>query len=78
VYDELFTSVHGHLTDAVIDAKEWNDMLRLKGLKYNVDQIDEPGDQLSPFFDEFVHATDPSTDPPGQNQNQNDFDIGWR
>jgi hypothetical protein len=64
VYDELFTSVHGHLTDAVLDAQEWNDMLGLKGLEYNVDPIDEPGDQLPPFFDDFVHATDPSTNPP--------------
>jgi high mobility group AT-hook protein 2 len=64
VYNELFTSVHGHLTDAVFNAEEWNDMLRLKGLEYNVNPIDEPGDQLAPFFDEFVHVTDPLTDPP--------------
>jgi hypothetical protein len=63
VYDELFPFIHGHLTDAVFDAEEWNEMLRLKGLEYNVDPIDEP-DQLPPFFDEFVHATDPSTNPP--------------
>jgi hypothetical protein len=64
MYDELFTSVHGHLTDAVFDAKEWNEMLCFKGLEYNVDPVDEPGDQLPPFFDEFVNATNPSTDPP--------------
>jgi hypothetical protein len=64
VYDELFTSIHGHLTDAVFNAKKWNNMLSLKRLEYNVDPIDEPGDQLSPFFDEFVNATDPSTNPP--------------
>jgi hypothetical protein len=64
VYDELFTSVHGHLTDAVFDTEEWNDMLNLKGLEYNVDPIDEPGDQLPPFFDEFVNTTNPSTHPP--------------
>jgi hypothetical protein len=64
VYDELFTSLHGHLTDAVFNTEEWNDMLCLKGLEYNVDPVDEPGDQLPPFFDEFVNATDPSTDPP--------------
>jgi hypothetical protein len=64
VYDELYTSVHGHLTDALFDSEEWNDMLNLKRLEYNVDPINEPGYQLPPFFDKFVHATDPSTDPP--------------
>jgi hypothetical protein len=43
----------------VFDAEEWNDRL-----EYNVDPIDETGDQLPPFFDEFVHATNPSPDPP--------------
>ena len=63
VYDKLFTTVHGHLTDAVFDSEEWNEMLNLKGLEYNVDHLDDP-DRLPPFFDEFVDATDPSTDPP--------------
>jgi hypothetical protein len=64
VDNELFTSVRGHLIDAVFNVEEWNNMLNLKGLEYNVDPIDEPRDQLPPFFDEFVNATDPSTDPP--------------
>jgi hypothetical protein len=64
IYNELFTSVHGHLNNTVFDSKELNDMLNLKGLEYNVDPINEPGDQLPPFFDEFVNATGPSTDPP--------------
>jgi hypothetical protein len=63
VYNELFTSIHSHLADA-FNSEEWNDMLSLKRLEYNIDPIDEPGDELPPFFDEFVHATDPLTDPP--------------
>jgi hypothetical protein len=47
----------------VFDVEEWNNMLNLKGLEYNVEPIDEPGDQLPPFFDEFVNATNPLTNP---------------
>jgi hypothetical protein len=56
IYNELFTSVHSHLTDTVFDSKEWNNMLNLKSLEYNVDPINDPGDQLPPFSDEFVNG----------------------
>ena len=65
VYDELFTTVLGSLTDAVFDAEEWNALLQLKSLETYIDPPDAARDQL-PFrewFDDFVQDPDPSTEP---------------
>ena len=63
VYDELFATVHGTLSDSVFDAALWNDLLSLGGLELTLNPTDVHGDQVpfQEFYDDFVDLSDTST-----------------
>ena len=62
VYDELFTTVHGHLTEPLFNQETWTSLLRLGGLENTVDPEDCHGDLVPfhEFFDDIVEGADTS------------------
>jgi hypothetical protein len=62
VYDELFTTVVGDLTDRVFESEEWNSLFLINGEENLLDPRDvKHGTEPIPnFFDDFVEASDPT------------------
>lgn len=66
VYDELYQTVMGVLTDELFDAHSWNELLQLQGLEQSLD-LNDIHDDLAPFqdyFDDFVNADDDHSNDP--------------
>ena len=72
VYDELYSTVKGFLTDTVFDADTWNSILSLDGLENLVDERDRTNKSVmapaKDLYKRFVHnndataATEPMSD----------------
>jgi len=64
VFDELYHTVNGELSDESFDADLWNTLLTLQGLEKADDRTDVTGDEI-PFDDNFeeFNQSDPDPDP---------------
>ena len=81
VYDELFTTVYGNMTDKVFDQEEWTTLLMLHGEDNLLDPRDvRHGTEPFPsFYDDFVSDFDPTHHPrssvsEGEHEDDNDMD----
>ena len=65
VYDELFTTVQGQLTDDCFDRETWLTLLNLGGYDHNFDPDDLKGNKvpIQDFYDDFVPTPRPSRSP---------------
>ena len=59
MYDELFSTVQGSLTDAVFDRITWTKLLELNGLELTLDPADSRGTTVpfQEFYENFVDLT---------------------
>ena len=71
VYDELFSTVHGHLDDDVFDETMWNELIRLHGVE-RLTELDEAGQIPAPFDDNYRHFLEDNSDYPDSSSESSD------
>ena len=65
VYDELFSTVYGTVTDGVFDADQWQSLIELKGEEHCIDPNDRDDPEvLSKAIELFRDYDESDLDPP--------------